>query len=83
MEEFENIVCEFKSKLENLSYELLKHKRNMKQIKKKVKLVKKIMDNFNDKIYELDLDESSDISDDDSQYDFGNVTMSKRTIKSC
>ena len=81
MEEFEDIVCEFKNKLENLSYELLKHKRNMMQIKKKIKLVKKIMDNFNDKIYELDLDEYSDISDDDSQYEFGNITMSKNIFE--
>ena len=81
MEKLEDIVCEFKNKLENLSYELLKHKRNMKQIKKNIKMVQKIMDNFNNKIYELDLDDYSDISDDDSQSNFGNVTIKQNIFK--
>ena len=39
------------------------------------------MDNFSDKIYELELDEYSDISDDDSQYEFGNITCQKNTFE--
>lgn len=81
MEKLEDIVCEFKNKLENLSYELLKHKRNVKKIKKNIKMVQKIMDNFNNKIYELDLDDYSDISDDDSLSNFGNVTIKQNIFK--